>query len=163
VFVILFFSKVVSLKVVQPLKICQHTTFVTSTYYFRIHLSSTKMSTSLYSKASLKWKMMQIKLVGMSVIFHFTKLRSSKWCNGSWVISIKQNVNFQIHPPAMFVYFSFVFRKSDIIQSFSSSEDLSAYKVSLSHVQSLKFCIHLRSSNVRHFGMVEATGLKLWR
>jgi hypothetical protein len=29
-----------------------------------------------------------------------------------------------------------------------------------SYVDWFKFCIHLRSLNVRHFGMIEATGLK---
>jgi uncharacterized membrane protein len=34
------------------------------------------------------------------------------------------------------------------------------YTISWSHVHLYKFCIHLRSLNVRHFVMVEATGLK---
>jgi hypothetical protein len=42
----------------------------------------------------------------------------------------------------------------------SAFEDLSAYKMSLSHVDWCKFCIHLRSLNVRHFRMFQATGLR---
>jgi hypothetical protein len=30
--------------------------------------------------------------------------------NGSWVVSIKQNVNFKFQPPAMFVFFAFLKR-----------------------------------------------------
>jgi hypothetical protein len=38
-----------------------------------------------------------------------------------------QNVNFKFQPPAMFPFL--VFRKSGPIKSFSSSEDLSEYKI----------------------------------
>jgi len=72
-----------------------------------------------------------------------------------------QNVNFKFKPPAMFPFF--VFRKSGLIKSCSSSEDLSEYKISWSYVDWCKFYIHLKSLNVRHFGMVAATALKLWR
>jgi hypothetical protein len=61
----------------------------------------------------------------------------------------------------MFVFF--VFDKNCLIKSCSSFEDLSVYKMSWSHVEWCKFCIHLRSSNVRHFGMVKCTGLKVRR
>jgi hypothetical protein len=37
-----------------------------------------------------------------------------------------------------------------------SSEYLSEYKISWSYIDWLKFCIHLRSLNVRHFGVVAA-------
>jgi hypothetical protein len=54
----------------------------------------------------------------------------------------------------------FVFRKNDLIKSCSSSEDLYEYKISWSYANWYKFCIHLKSLNVRHFGMVAATALK---
>jgi hypothetical protein len=57
---------------------------------------------------------------------------------------------------AMFVFF--VFDKNCLIKSCSSFEVLSVYKISWSHVDWCKFCIHLRSLNVRHFEMVEGTG-----
>jgi hypothetical protein len=79
-------------------------------------------------------------------------------CNGSWVISTKQTMNFNIQTAVMIVFF--VFDKNNIIKSCSFFEDLSVYKISRYHVDWCKFCIHLRSLNVRHFGMVEDTGLK---
>jgi hypothetical protein len=70
-------------------------------------------------------------------------------------------MNFNIQLAAMFVFF--VFDKNGLIKSCSSFEDLSVFKISCSHVYWCKFCIHLRSLNVRHFVMVEGTGLKLRR
>jgi hypothetical protein len=67
-------------------------------------------------------------------------------------------MNFNIQTAAMLVFF--VFDKNGLIKSCSSLEDLSVYNISWSHVDWCKFCIHLRSLNVRHFGMVEDTGLK---
>jgi hypothetical protein len=91
------------------------------------------------------------------MISYYTKVRLSKG-NGSWVISTKQTMNFNIQTAAMFVFF--VFDKNGLIKSCSSFDDLSAYNISWSHVYWWKFCIYLRSLNVRHFGMVEGTGLK---
>jgi hypothetical protein len=96
----------------------------------------------------------------MSTIFHYTKRRLSK-CNGSWVVAIKQHVNFKCQPPAMFVFFVFR-KKNSLIKSCSAFDYLSEYNISWSYVEWRKFCIHLRSLNVRHFGMVAATALKLW-
>jgi hypothetical protein len=47
------------------------------------------------------------------MIFHCTKLCL---CNssGSWVVSIKQNVNFKFQPPTVFVLL--VSRKSDLLK-----------------------------------------------
>jgi hypothetical protein len=56
----------------------------------------------------------------------------------------------------------FVFRKSGLIKSCSSSEDLSRHTILWSFVDWCKFYIHLKSLNVCHFGMVAATSLKLW-
>jgi hypothetical protein len=67
-------------------------------------------------------------------------------------------MNFNIQTAAMFVFF--VFDKNCLIKSCSSFEDLSVYKIPWSHVDWCKYCIHLKSLNVRHFGMVEGTGLE---
>jgi hypothetical protein len=67
-------------------------------------------------------------------------------------------MNFNIQTAATFVFF--VFDKNGFIKICSSFEDLTVYKISWSHVDWCKFCIHLRSLNVRHFEMVEGTGLK---
>jgi hypothetical protein len=67
-------------------------------------------------------------------------------------------MNCNIQTAAMFVFF--VFDKNGPIKSCSSVEDLSVYKISWPHVDWCKFCIHLRSLNVRYFVMVEGTGLK---
>jgi hypothetical protein len=125
-------------------------------YNFCIHLRSLKITPSPYSEAPLKKIMIQIKLVGMSMSFYFTKLLLSK-CNVSRVVSIKQNINFKFQLPAMFILL--IFCIIGLIKS-CSSEDLSAYKVWWSHVDWWKFYIHLRSLSV-HFGMVEALGLKV--
>jgi hypothetical protein len=85
------------------------------------------------------------------MISYYTKVHLSK-CNGSWVVATKQTMNFNIQTAAMFVFF--VVDKNGLIKSCSSFEDLTVYKISWSHVEWYKFCIHLRSLNVRHFGMV---------
>jgi hypothetical protein len=93
----------------------------------------------------------------MFMISYYTKVHLSK-CNGSWIVSTKQSMNFNIQTAVMFVFF--VFDKNGLIKSCSSLEDQSVYKISWSHFNWCKFCIHLRSLNVRHFGMFEGTGLK---
>jgi hypothetical protein len=70
--------------------------------------------------------------------------------NKLWILTFKW-------PPCSYFLF---FDKNGLIKSCSSFEDLSVFKISWSHVDWWKFCIHLRSLNVRHFGMVEGTGLK---
>jgi hypothetical protein len=85
------------------------------------------------------------------MISYYTKVNLSK-CNGSWAVSTKQTMNFNIQTAAMFVFF--VSDKNGRIKNFSSFEDLSVYKISWSNVDWCKFCIHLISLNVRHFGMV---------
>jgi hypothetical protein len=92
------------------------------------------------------------------MISYYTKVHLSKF-NGSWVVSIKQTMNYNIQTAAMFVFF--VFDKNGIVKSCSSFEDLSVYQISWSHVDWCKFSIHLRRLNVRHFGMVKDTGLKI--
>jgi hypothetical protein len=68
--------------------------------------------------------MIQIKLVGMSLISYYTKVHLSKW-NGSWVVSTKQTINLNIQTAAMFVFF--VFDKNGLIKSCSSFEDISVF------------------------------------
>jgi hypothetical protein len=47
--------------------------------------------------------MIQVKLIGMSMISYKTKVHLSK-CNGSWVVSTKQTMNFNIQTAATFVF-----------------------------------------------------------
>jgi hypothetical protein len=56
----------------------------------------------------------------MSMISYYTKAHLSK-CNSSWVVSTKQNMNFNIQTAAMFVFF--VYDKNGFIKSCSSFED----------------------------------------
>jgi hypothetical protein len=67
-------------------------------------------------------------------------------------------MNFNFHSPSTFI-FLFV-HKNGPNKSCQSFGDVSAHKISLFHVDWYKFCIHLKSLNVRHFGMVASTGLK---
>jgi hypothetical protein len=60
------------------------------------------------------------------MISYYTKVHLSKY-NGSWVVSTKQTMNFNIQTVAMFVFF--VFDKNGLIKSCSSFEDLSVYKI----------------------------------
>jgi hypothetical protein len=64
--------------------------------------------------------MIQIKLIGMSMISYYTKVHL---CNGSWVVSTEQTMNFNIQTAAMFVFL--VFDKNGLIKSCSSFADLS--------------------------------------
>jgi hypothetical protein len=58
----------------------------------------------------------------------------------------------------MFVFL--VFLKIVCSKSCSSFEDLFACKIPWSHMAGAIFCIHLRSLNVHHFGIVADAGLK---
>jgi hypothetical protein len=61
----------------------------------------------------------------------------------------------------MLTIFMFLgFHKNGRIKSCSSFEDVSAHKISWSHVELFKFYIHLRSSDNFRFGMVEDTRIK---
>jgi hypothetical protein len=67
--------------------------------------------------------------------------------------------SFDFQPPVMFSFLGF--HENGLVESCISFEDLSAYKLSWSHVDWCKFCIHLRCLIVRHFWMVEATVLQI--
>jgi hypothetical protein len=69
------------------------------------------------------------------MISYYTKVHLSKY-NGSWVVSTKQTMNFNIQTAAMFV---FLFDKNGLIWSCLSFEDISVYKISWSHVVWWKF------------------------
>jgi hypothetical protein len=71
---------------------------------FCIKLSGLKIPQLPYLKGPLQKIIIQIKLVGISTMFHCTKFISSK-CKGSRAVAIKQNVNFKHQPPTMFVFF----------------------------------------------------------
>jgi hypothetical protein len=96
-------------------------------------------------------------LVGMSTIFHCTKLCFSK-CNCPWVVATQQKVILNINRPPC-LYFSY-FHKNGFIKSCSSSEHLTEYSISWFFVDWCNFCIHLKSQNVRHFGMFAAMASK---
>jgi hypothetical protein len=114
---------------------------------FCIHVSSLNVPPSPYSKSPSKKIMIKIKLVSMSMIFHCTRLRLSNCkCKGSWGISTKQNVNFKFQLRPMFLFL--VSRKSGPIKSCSSSEDLSADRISWSRFDWCEFFMHLRSLDV---------------
>jgi hypothetical protein len=51
--------------------------------------------------------MIQMKFVGMSMIFYKTKVHLSRKCKGSWVVSTKQTMNFNSQLAAMFVFVCF--------------------------------------------------------
>jgi hypothetical protein len=68
------------------------------------------------------------------------------------------NINFNLQLPSIFVFLAS--HKNDLIKSCLSSGDLLAHEISWSYVDWCMFRIHLRSLNVRHFGMVEAKRLK---
>jgi hypothetical protein len=61
--------------------------------------------------------------------------------------------------PYTFVFLAF--HKNGLIKASSSFEYLSAYKIPWAHVDWCKFCTHLRSMNIHHFGMIEARRLTL--
>jgi hypothetical protein len=114
--------------------------FVQNKYVPRINISQT--STGPTAPAGLG---------GASLLGNWFK------CNCSWVIIIRQNMNFNSPPPSTFDIF---FHIKCLCKSCLSFEDLSAYKISWSDVGWCKFRIHLRSSNDCYFGMVEGTGLE---
>jgi hypothetical protein len=60
------------------------------------------------------------------MISYYTEVHLSK-CNGSWVVSTKQTMNFNIQLAAMFVFF--VFDQNGLIKSCSCFEDLSLYTI----------------------------------
>jgi hypothetical protein len=61
---------------------------------------------SPYLKTASNKIMIQIKLIGMSMISYYAKVHLSK-CNGSWAVSTKQTMNFNIQTAAMFVFVCF--------------------------------------------------------
>jgi hypothetical protein len=83
---------------------------------------------SPYLKA-LSNKNVQIKLIGISMILHCTKLQLSLR-SGSWVASINCNINFKVLPPPALVLL--VFHKNDHTKSCFVFEDLSEILISLS-------------------------------
>jgi hypothetical protein len=98
---------------------------------FRIHIRSFKLSPLPYLKTPLVEIMIQMKLVGMPMIFRFAKLCLSN-CSGLRVVSVKENVNFKFELPTMFILL--VSYKSGLNRSCSSSEDIPAYKISWSQI-----------------------------
>jgi hypothetical protein len=85
---------------------------------------TSKFHTIAIFKNCAKQTTIRIKLIGMSMISYYTRIHLSK-CNGSWVVSTKRTMNFNIQMAAMFVFF--LSDKNGLIKSFSSFEDLSVY------------------------------------
>jgi hypothetical protein len=90
------------------------------------HNITSNFAPSPYLKTASNKIMIQIKLIGMSMISYYTKVHLSK-SSGSWVVSTKQTMNFNIQTAAMFVFF--VLDKNGLVKSYSSFEDLSVYKI----------------------------------
>jgi hypothetical protein len=67
-------------------------------------------------------------------------------------------MNFNFELPSTFVFF---FLQNSLIESCLFFEGLSAYKISWSHVNLLKYYAHFRRLKVRHFGKNEATRLNV--
>jgi hypothetical protein len=103
--------------------------------------------------------MIQIKLVCMSTISYCIKLHLFK-CNDSWIVSIKQNMNFDFQPCSTYVLFLFctkiVLLKVNHLQIYQHIK----FNVPrwLAHV-----LYPPQKSALGHFEMVEATGLKVRR
>jgi hypothetical protein len=145
----------------DSIKICQHTKLYSLTLTGASFVSTSvvfKIPPSSYPKRPINKIIIQLELVDMSIIFQCAKRRLPK-CNGSWVVAIKPNVKFKYQPLAMYVFL--VFHENGPNKSCSPSEGLSKYKIPWSYVEWCKFCFYLRSSNVRNFGMVAATALKI--
>jgi hypothetical protein len=88
--------------------------------------------------------MIHTKLIGMSMISYCKKLISQSATVHE--LSTQKTMNFNIQTTAMFVFL--VFDKNGLLKSCSSFKDLSVYKMSWSHVDWCKVCIHLKSLNV---------------
>jgi hypothetical protein len=80
----------------------------------------------------------------------------SPW-NEMWILTFNR-------PPHSYFWFfknNFVFFSNCLIKSCSSFEDVSAYKVSWSHVDWSRFLTNIRSLNAYHFGMT-SYGIKYY-
>jgi hypothetical protein len=111
---------------------------------------SLKITLYMLMAPLLKKIIIQIKLLGMSMIFHCTKLRSSKR-SGSWAVFVKQKVNFKFQPPAIFTFFSAKVVWLKVVQS-----------LKIYHNKKLYGARSASTSEVRKsaiFGMVSATAL----
>jgi hypothetical protein len=101
---------------------------------------------------------MQIKLVGLSVIFIVQNFMSNK-SNGLWVVSIKCDIQILNALHFCFcVYSQKVIGFGGMVRL--SCEHLSAQKMSWYHVDWCKFYIRLTSLNFRHFEMIKNTELQ---
>jgi folylpolyglutamate synthase/dihydropteroate synthase len=77
------------------------------TEWFSVYPDITsKFAPSPYLKTVSNKIMIQTKLIDMFMISYYTKVHLSK-CIGSWVVSTKQTMNFNIQTTAMFVFFVF--------------------------------------------------------
>jgi hypothetical protein len=153
----------------HKIRFCKEKTSLLYLHYFTSYIVYKDMTLDIFIDLYTEWFS-----VCPNITSRFTTIASSKennntnkTCkyvherkhNGSRVVSMKRNMNFNIQPPTMFIFV--VFHKTGLVESCSSFEDLSAYKMSLTPADWFNFCIRLRSLNVRHFGTIKATGLKI--
>jgi hypothetical protein len=91
----------------------------------------------------------------LSIILYCTKLHSYK-CNDSWIVSVKQNMNFNFQPPSTFVFLFLFFAETVLLKAI--------HRLKIYHGPMLtgETCIHLRSLNGCHFGMI-VRDCKVWR
>jgi hypothetical protein len=117
------------------------------------------MQQSPYSKDSSQEIITQMKVAVTSMISHCTELRfSNSKSNVSW--SIKQAVNFGKQPIKIVFLFFAIMVLSKVVYILKISQHTKFHDTTLTGA---KFCIHLKSLNVRHFGMDKTMGLKLRR
>jgi hypothetical protein len=119
---------------------------------------TSKFQTTAMFKNSFKGSDYSYKACRYVHIFCCIEINLSK-CNGSWVVSIKQVwiLNFNRRTYSYFWFPAKIFLRKCI----HSLKIYQYTKIPWFHVKWWKFNIHLRSLNVRHFEMVEATGLKI--
>jgi hypothetical protein len=87
-------------------------------------------------------------------------ITSNNKYSGSLVVPMEQNtINYKFKPPSTSVFL--VSQKMVLLKVVLPLNIYRNTKVQ-SRIDWCKFCIHLRSLNVRHFGMVEAMGLEVW-
>jgi hypothetical protein len=84
----------------------------------------------------------------MFMVFHEPKYICLSATVMSYLCKTKYEFYFSTAFHVRIFHFS---QKNPLIESASSSEDLSAYSISWAYVDWCKFCIHLRSLSVRHF------------
>jgi hypothetical protein len=122
------------------------TEFYTKWFSFCPNITLQICTTAIFQTSVKESRLLiQMKLVGISMIFRCTNLRLSKY-KVLWVVSIKQNVNFKYQPQAIFVFSGF--SQTWSFKRCSPFQDLSACRISWSRVDWYEVRIHLRSFKI---------------